>query len=309
VRLERTGLFLFALTPTECGSGPIEGESGTGKELVARQIHDLSRRRKGPFVAVNCAAIVETLLEAELFGIEDRTATGVRGRRGKFEHAHEGTLFLDEVSDLSPAAQAKLLRAIQDLCVERVGGYGTRQIDTRIIVATNRPLSELVEHRQFRLDLYYRLNGVDVQVPPLRARRDDIPELARCFLDRHQLLRPLQLSIAASDALMAYEWPGNVRELERVIERAVALAGSEFLEPDDLPPALLGGYADVLLPSLRSKETMRAWGSRYARLVLQRCENNKRRACRELGISYHTLNAYLRFRPGVDVEPEPASRR
>jgi transcriptional regulator with PAS, ATPase and Fis domain len=287
----------------------IEGESGTGKELVARQIHDLSRRRKGPFVAVNCAAIVETLLEAELFGIEDRTATGVRGRRGKFEHAHEGTLFLDEVSDLSPAAQAKLLRAIQDLCVERVGGYGTRQIDTRIIVATNRPLSELVEHRQFRLDLYYRLNGVDVQVPPLRARRDDIPELARYFLDRHQLLRPLQLSIAASDALMAYEWPGNVRELERVIERAVALAGSEFLEPDDLPPALLGGYADVLLPSLRSKETMRAWGSRYARLVLQRCENNKRRACRELGISYHTLNAYLRFRPGVDVEPEPASRR
>ncbi len=122
----------------------IEGESGTGKELVARQIHDLSRRRKGPFVAVNCAAIVETLLEAELFGIEDRTATGVRGRRGKFEHAHDGTLFLDEVSDLSPAAQAKLLRAIQDLSVERVGGVGARQVDTRIIVATNRPLSELV---------------------------------------------------------------------------------------------------------------------------------------------------------------------
>jgi transcriptional regulator with PAS, ATPase and Fis domain len=214
-------------------------------------------------------------------------------------------LFLDEVSDLSPAAQAKLLRAIQDLSVERVGGCGSRQVDTRIIVATNRPLSTLVEHRQFRLDLYYRLNGVDVQVPPLRARREDIPELARYFLDRHQLLRPLQLSVAASDALMTYEWPGNVRELERVIERAVALAGSEFLEPDDLPPALLGGYADVLLPSLRSKESMRAWGSRYARLVLERCENNKRRACRELGISYHTLNAYLRFRPGVDAEPEP----
>ena len=123
----------------------IEGESGTGKELVARQIHELSRRRKGPFVAVNCAAIVETLLEAELFGIEERTATGVRGRRGKFEHAHEGTLFLDEVSDLSPAAQAKLLRAIQDLSVERVGGFGSRRVDTRIIVATNRPLSGLVE--------------------------------------------------------------------------------------------------------------------------------------------------------------------
>jgi transcriptional regulator with PAS, ATPase and Fis domain len=278
----------------------IEGESGTGKELVARQIHDLSRRRKGPFVAVNCAAIVETLLEAELFGIEDRTATGVRGRRGKFEHAHEGTLFLDEVSDLSAAAQAKLLRAIQDLAVERVGGCGSRQVDTRIIVATNRPLSDLVEHQQFRLDLYYRLNGVDVQVPPLRARRDDIPELARYFLQRHQLLRPLQLSAAATDALMAYDWPGNVRELERVMERAVALAGSDFLEPDDLPPALVGGYADVLLPSLRSKETMRAWGSRYARLVLERCENNKRRACRELGISYHTLNAYLRYRPEIE---------
>src|SRR6185295_18399674 len=135
------------------------------------------RRRKGAFVAVNCAAIVETLLEAELFGIEDRTATGVRGRRGKFEHAHQGTLFLDEVSDLSPAAQAKLLRAIQDLSVERVGGCGLRRVDTRIIVATNRPLSEMVERGRFRRDLYYRLNGIDVQVPPLRDRREDIVEL------------------------------------------------------------------------------------------------------------------------------------
>jgi transcriptional regulator with PAS, ATPase and Fis domain len=275
----------------------IEGESGTGKELVARQIHDLSRRRKGPFVAVNCAAIVETLLEAELFGIEDRTATGVRGRRGKFEHAHEGTLFLDEVSDLSPAAQAKLLRAIQDLSVERVGGTVAKQIDTRIIVATNRSLAEMVKERRFRSDLYYRLNGVEVQVPPLRARRDDVPELARYFLDRHRLIRPLQLSAAATDALLAYTWPGNVRELERVIERGVTFAGSDFLELDDLPPAILGGYSDVLLPSVKMPETMRAWGSRYARLVLERCQNNKRRACRELGISYHTLQGYLRFRP------------
>src|SRR3954453_9350979 len=137
----------------------IEGESGTGKELVARQIHELSRRRKGPFIAVNCAAIVETLLEAELFGIEDRTATGVRGRRGKFENAHDGTLFLDEIADLSLAAQAKLLRAIQEMSVERVGTTGTREIDTRIIVATNRPLTELVEQNRFRLDLFYRLNG------------------------------------------------------------------------------------------------------------------------------------------------------
>jgi transcriptional regulator with PAS, ATPase and Fis domain len=282
----------------------IEGESGTGKELVARQIHELSRRRRAPFVAVNCAAIVETLLEAELFGIEDRTATGVRGRRGKFEHAHEGTLFLDEVSDLSPAAQAKLLRAIQDLAVERVGGYGARRVDTRIIVASNRPLTTLVEQGRFRLDLYYRLNGVDIQVPPLRHRREDVIELARYFLERHRAFRPLSLSTAATDALLAYDWPGNVRELERVIERGVALAGGPFLELDDLPPGLLGGYADVLLPAVEARSTMRAWGSRYARLVLERCSNNKRQACRELGISYHTLQAYLRFRPeraDVDV--------
>lgn len=282
----------------------IEGESGTGKELVARQIHALSRRRRGPFVAVNCAAIVETLLEAELFGIEDRTATGVRGRRGKFEHAHDGTLFLDEVSDLSAAAQAKLLRAIQDLSIERVGGCGARRVDTRIIVATNRPLSSLVDLGRFRLDLYYRLHGVEVQVPPLRERREDVIELARYFLDRYRTVRPLQLSAAAIDALLAYHWPGNVRELERVIERALALASSEFLELDDLPPALFGGYLDVLMPSVRGRETMRAWGSRYARLVLERCGNNKRQACRELGISYHTLRSYLRF---GDVCTPPAA--
>jgi transcriptional regulator with PAS, ATPase and Fis domain len=274
----------------------IEGESGTGKELVARQVHDLSHRRKGPFVAVNCAAIVESLLEAELFGIEDRTATGVRGRRGKFEHAHGGTLFLDEVSDLSPAAQAKLLRAIQDLSVEHVGGCGTHRIDTRLIVATNRPLSRMVEQGRFRLDLFYRLHGIEILVPPLRQRREDVIELALYFLDRHRLIRQLRLSVGAGDALIAYDWPGNVRELERVIERGVALAGSDSLEPDDLPPALIGGYTEILLPALRASETMRAWGSRYARLVLERCRNNKRRAARELGISYHTLQGYLRFR-------------
>jgi transcriptional regulator with PAS, ATPase and Fis domain len=266
---------------------------------VARQIHELSRRRRGPFIAVNCAAIVETLLEAELFGIEDRTATGVRGRRGKFEHAHDGTLFLDEVSDLSSAAQAKLLRAIQDLSIERVGGCGARRVDTRVIVATNQPLSELVAVGRFRTDLYYRLNGVDVPVPPLRHRRDDIVELAEYFLDRYRIVRPLALSEAARDALIAYDWPGNVRELERVIERAVALAGSERLELDDLPAGVVSGYEEVLMPSVRDREGMRAWASRYARLVLERCGNNKRRACRELGISYHTLQAHLRHRPGA----------
>jgi transcriptional regulator with PAS, ATPase and Fis domain len=275
----------------------IEGESGVGKELVARQIHELSSRRDGPFVAVNCAAIVETLLEAELFGIEDRTATGVRGRMGKFEHAHGGTLFLDEVADLSAAAQAKLLRAIQEMSVERVGGLGGRRVDTRIIAATNQSLGDLVARGRFRLDLFYRLHGVEIVVPPLRDRAEDILELAEYFLERHREFRKLRLSQAASDALLAYRWPGNVRELERVMERAVALADSDRLQLDDLPPALLDGYTQVLLPSFRQYESMRTWGSRYARMVLERCDNNKRQTCRELGISYHTLNAYLRFQP------------
>ena len=283
----------------------IEGESGSGKELVARQVHELSRRRRGPFVAVNCAAIVETLLEAELFGIEERTATGVRGRRGKFEHAHEGTLFLDEVSDLSAAAQSKLLRAIQDLSIERVGGSNARRINTRIVVATNRPLAGMVADGRFRMDLYYRLHGVEVPVPPLRERREDVVELAHYFLERHRGVRALRLSAAAVDALLAYHWPGNVRELERVMERAVALAGSDTLEVDDLPPALLSGYEDIILPSIRRRDTMRDWAGRYARLVLERCHNNKRRACRELGISYHTLQAHLKSprRPRLDSGP------
>jgi transcriptional regulator with PAS, ATPase and Fis domain len=275
----------------------IEGESGVGKELVARQIHDLSPRRGGPFIAVNCAAIVETLLEAELFGIEERTATGVRGRRGKFEHAHNGTLFLDEVGDLSLAAQAKLLRAIQEMSVERVGGIGAHPVDTRIIAATNQPLSDLVERGKFRLDLYYRLHGVGISVPPLRERPDDIIELAEYFLALHRDFRKLRLSQAAADALAAYCWPGNVRELQRVIEHAIALAEGEALTLDDLPPALLDGYTPALMPALDASESMRAWGSRYARLMFERCGENKRRTCRVLGISYHTLMAYLRYRP------------
>ena len=205
----------------------IEGESGTGKELVARQIHDLSVRRDGPFVAINCAALVETLLEAELFGIEERTATGVRGRRGKFEHADNGTLFLDEVSDLSLSAQAKLLRAIQDLAVERVGGQGAHRVDIRIVAATNRSLRTLVNDGLFRADLFYRLSGVEVHVPPLRQRQSDVIELARYFLERHRTTRRLDLAPEAADALLTYQWPGNVRELQRVIENVICLAQDE----------------------------------------------------------------------------------
>jgi transcriptional regulator with PAS, ATPase and Fis domain len=273
----------------------IEGESGTGKELVARQLHEMSRRRTGPFVAVNCAAVVETLLEAELFGIEERTATGVRGRRGKFEHADGGTLFLDEVSDLSAAAQAKLLRAIQELAVERVGGHGVKRINTRIIAATNRPLADLVARRQFRTDLYYRMSGVEIQVPPLRARKDDILDLARYFLERHRFARDTAISPAAEEALRAHDWPGNVRELERMVERAVTLSDDDCIDLDHLPPHVGGEFASVLGPALRARDSMRAWGSRYARLVFERCGRNKRRACQVLGISYHTLQGYLRY--------------
>jgi DNA-binding NtrC family response regulator len=285
----------------------LEGESGVGKELVARQIHDLSRRRNGPFVAINCAALVETLLEAELFGIEERTATGVRGRRGKFEAADGGTLFLDEVSDLSLSAQAKLLRTIQDFAVERVGGQGAHRVDIRIIAATNRSLAGLVERDLFRSDLFYRLSGVDVRVPSLRERQKDILELAQYFLRKHRVTRFLQLSVGAAEALTTYAWPGNVRELERLIERAVALTQSPSIELDDLPATVRGDHAVVLGPSLERGETLRSWGSRYARIVVDRCQGNKRKACRVLGISYHTLQAYLRYQadPGaVAVEAD-----
>jgi DNA-binding NtrC family response regulator len=287
----------------------LEGESGVGKELVARQIHELSRRRSGPFVAINCAALVETLIEAELFGIEERTATGVRGRRGKFEHADGGTLFLDEVSDLSASAQAKLLRAIQDLAVERVGGHATHRVDIRVIAATNRRLGDLVERQLFRPDLYYRLSGVDIRVPSLRERREDILELAEYFLERHRTTRRLHLSAAAADAMLTYSWPGNVRELERMIERAVAMASSDTIELEDLPPTVLGDYGSSLGPSLVRNDTLRAWAARYARLVLSRCGGNRRKAARTLGISYHTLQAYLRFPVFDGVPPPPDDRR
>jgi transcriptional regulator with PAS, ATPase and Fis domain len=272
----------------------IEGESGSGKELVARQIHDLSGRRRNPFVALNCAAIVDTLLEAELFGIEDRTATGVRGRRGKFEHASGGTLFLDEVADLSASAQAKLLRAIQERTVEHVGANSSHPVDIRLVVATNRPLRDLVQQGLFRTDLYYRLSGIELSVPPLRSRREDIIELARYFLVRHGGLRSLGLSAGAENALFTYDWPGNVRELERMMESAVVLARGHQIEIADLPLEVRGGFGEVLGPSTEMGETLRAWGGRYVRLVLHRCQNNKRAACRVLDISYHTLQTYLR---------------
>jgi DNA-binding NtrC family response regulator len=286
----------------------IEGESGSGKELVARRLHDASSRRHGPFVAVNCAAVVETLIEAELFGIEERTATGVRGRRGKFEQADGGTLFLDEVSDLSAAAQAKLLRVVQDVAIERVGGSGSKRVNTRIVVATNRPLAGLVERGLFRPDLYFRLGGVEIRVPPLRARGEDVTELTQHFLARHtRSRRELTMSESAVDALRLYHWPGNVRELERLIERAIALARTTIIELDDLPDTVRGDYGAVLAPSLNASHTLREWASRYARIVFERCGGNKRKTCRALDVSYHTLQAYLLYAAG-DAERSQAKR-
>ncbi|MDP6580167.1 MAG: sigma 54-interacting transcriptional regulator [Vicinamibacterales bacterium] len=272
----------------------VEGETGSGKELVARRIHERSGRRSGPFIPVNCAALVETLVEAELFGIEDRTATGVRGRKGKFEHANGGTLFLDEVADLSPTAQAKLLRAIQESSVERVGGAAVRQIDTRIVAATNRRLAQMVTEGQFRADLFYRLNGVEVEVPPLRARLGDLGALVRHVL-AERVGADFKIAASALEAMRTYDWPGNVRELEQVVVRAAALARGRELVVDDLPARVRQAHSEVLWPSLTAQDTMRAWGSRYAALVLERCHNNKRRACKWLDISYHTLQAYLRY--------------
>ena len=273
----------------------VEGESGAGKELVAREIHANSHRHRGPFVAVNCAALVETLLEAELFGIEDRTATGVKGRRGKFELADKGTLFLDEVADLSATAQAKLLRVLQDLSIERVGGQQAHHVDIRVIAATNRSLRGMVDDGRFRADLYYRLAGVEVYVPPLRARRDDIPLLVSHFAARHRRTRSLSLTSSALEALMAYDWPGNVRQLARALERAIALAPGPAVTVTDLPAEISSDYQDLLREVPSRDDSLRAWSSRYVRLVLERCAGNKRRACEILDISYHTLQAHLEY--------------
>jgi two-component system nitrogen regulation response regulator NtrX len=273
----------------------VEGESGVGKELVARQIHTCSRRYRGPLVAVNCAALVETLVEAELFGIEERTATGVRGRRGKFELADQGTLFLDEVGDLSATAQAKLLRVLQDMAVERVGGHGVHRVDTRVVAATNRSLRGMVDDGRFRADLYYRLAGVEICVPPLRARREDVPLLVDHFISRYRRASGLTISAAAMEALVAFDWPGNVRQLERVIERAIALSSGPVMTLADLPPEVSKDYRDLALQVPVGETSLRAWSSRYVRLVLERCHGNKRQACTELDISYHTLKSHLRF--------------
>jgi DNA-binding NtrC family response regulator len=215
----------------------LEGESGTGKELFARALHVLSPRSEGPFVAINCAAIPEHLLESELFGYEKGAFTGAAQRKpGRFELAHRGTLFLDEIGDLSLALQAKILRAIEEKSFERVGGTQSLRVDVRVVAATNRNLKQRVSERQFREDLYFRLSVFPIQIPPLRERGDDVLMLARHFVDKFckDLNKKLTLAPAAIEDLKAYSWPGNVRELQNCIERAVILTEGDTIQPRHL---------------------------------------------------------------------------
>jgi DNA-binding NtrC family response regulator len=232
---------LFHLLETVARSSStilITGETGTGKEVVARAIHHNSPRRSHRFVALNCSAIPETLLEAELFGHVRGAFTGAVGtRQGRLEQAHKGTLFLDEVGTMSAALQVKLLRALQEREFERVGDSQTIKVDVRVIAATNSDLARLVAAGTFREDLYYRLHVIPIQLPPLRDRRDDIPLLVKHFLTKFAAGSSIHASQSAMRALMAYDWPGNVRQLENAIERAVALcAGRQEIEVADLPP-------------------------------------------------------------------------
>ena len=232
----------------------ITGESGTGKELIARAIHFNSPRRDKPFISVNCSALSETLLESELFGHERGAFTGaVTQRKGRFELAHGGTLFLDEVGDMSPALQVKLLRVLQEMKFERVGGTATLQVDARLVTASNRELEREVELGRFREDLYYRLKVVHIKVPPLRERRDDIPLLVHHFLEKAAKANAIPVKSVSHEALKylyQYDWIGNVRELENVIERAVILCDGDDVRPQDLPEELF----QQRLPGI-SKET------------------------------------------------------
>ncbi len=231
----------------------ILGESGTGKELVAREIHRRSARKDGPFVAVNCAALAESLLESELFGHERGAFTGAtQTKRGKFELAQGGTLFLDEVGEISLSTQVKLLRFLQEKELERVGGSKTIKVDVRVVCATNRDLRLQVEEGAFREDLFYRINVISITLPSLRERRDDVPLLVEALLARHQGTTGLEGSVGeeALALLQMYEWPGNVRELENVLERALVLAnpgpdGHRRIGPNDLPAEIRGGEGDA----------------------------------------------------------------
>jgi len=279
----------------------VTGESGTGKEVVARAIHALSPRRAGPFLPINCAAIPEALLESELFGHEKGAFTGASSSRpGKMEAASGGTLFLDEIGEVPLAVQAKLLRAIEEKEVSRVGGQQVIRVDVRIIAATNRDLAARVAEKAFREDLYYRLNVFQIEVPPLRERREDIPRLAARFLEaaaRANASPPRRLSPEALKALLAYRWPGNVRELRNAMEAASVVARGDVIGPQDLPPQIAAAAVappspePIPLPAPRTLEEIERDAIRAA---LAACGGNKTRAARVLGIGLRTLHRKVR---------------
>jgi DNA-binding NtrC family response regulator len=274
----------------------IHGETGTGKELIAVAVHQHSKRKEGPFVKLNCAALADTVLESELFGHEKGAFTGATGRRkGRFEQADGGTLFLDEVSEINPAVQVKLLRFLQEREFERVGGNDTVRVDVRIVAATNKDLLQQVEDGKFREDLYYRLNVVRLDVPPLRARPSDVSLLAGHFLRRYAEENEKDIhgmSQRATDALLAHPWPGNVRELENAIEQAVVLCEGDTVDVEDLPIAPAQPSADplkLMIPGVSMAEL-----ERYAILrTLEACGGSPSKAASVLGISRRTIQYRL----------------
>jgi len=282
------------------------GESGTGKELFARAIHHLSRRGQQPFVALNCAAIPEGLVENELFGHEKGAYTGAGGRKiGKMELAHRGTLFLDEIGELPLMTQSKLLRVLEERRFERVGGTQAVDVDVRILCATNKKLEEAIAAKTFREDLYFRIAAVPLTIPPLRERGDDVLLLAAYFLERYcrELSKPgLRLSDQAQERLQAYDWPGNIRELQNAIERAVILADGAAIETKDLrlpasrpaagsPASAVTGEEfswEGTLEEVVQRATAQVERSKIE-TVLRACKWNKTRAAEQLGVSYKTL--------------------
>ncbi len=277
----------------------LQGENGTGKELLARYIHAQSPRRDGPFIAVNCAAIPIDLLESELFGYEKGAFTGAVGRRkGHFETAHNGTIFLDEVGDLPPAVQAKILRVLQEREFIRLGGNDTIKVDVRIVTATNQNLQELVKRGRFREDLYYRLNVFQIFLPPLRQRTDDIPVLARHFLDRFNRETTKNITGFSDEALAAlreYAWPGNIRELQNVIERAMVLAPGRVIERTHLPPMSPCPGGDAEVPQMLSlEEAQRRFKQRYISNALFANNWNQRKTAGMLEIQPTYLSRLIK---------------
>jgi DNA-binding NtrC family response regulator len=274
------------------------GESGVGKDLIARAIHEKSRRASGPFLKINSTAIPENLLESELFGFEKGAFTGaVASKPGKFELADKGTLFLDEIGDVPPATQVKLLRVLQEREFERLGGTKTIKVDVRLTAATNRDLRAALEQGTFREDLYYRLNVVPIDIAPLRERKEDIPELVNLFITRFATdsgKAVVSIAPAAMQILINYHWPGNVRELQNIIERACALAKGSVLEPADIhldvrPTKAVNGAGGFLPDGM----TLEQWEDEMVQEALRRANGNKSQAARLLGLSRNALRYRL----------------